>query len=57
MLIAAALGAVLGALVGLLLGLGIALGSRDGIWPDAWALLGFAGAGIGALVPILEGVL
>ena len=56
LIIAAILGAILGAVAGLGVATAVVVFRRGGIWPGALVLLVFAGAGIGALVPVLGAI-
>ena len=53
MIVAAILGAILGAVAGLGVAAAVVVFGRGSIWPGVLVLLVFAGAGIGALVPVL----
>ncbi|MDF3383382.1 MULTISPECIES: hypothetical protein [unclassified Sulfitobacter] len=53
LIVAAVLGAILGAVAGLGVAAAVVVCGRGSIWPGALPLLVFAGAGIGALVPVL----
>lgn len=50
---AVAAGALIGALVGFVAGILSAMFSRDGIWPQAWAMLILFGAATGAAIGII----
>ena len=58
MIAAIFLGAVLGLVAGVLYGALIAMYSRDGIWPEAWALLitvsTLCGAAFGVIAQLLS---
>lgn len=47
---------LIGALGGLCTGFLIAANSRDGIWPNVFALLVLIGAGVGAIVGLLAAI-
>ena len=57
MIAALILGALLGIVAGILYGVFIAATTRDGIWPEAWAILiivsTFCGTAIGALAWVM----
>lgn len=46
-------GALIGALIGFVAGMLVATFSRDGIWPQAWALLILFGAATGMAIGII----
>lgn len=50
---AVAAGAMIGALAGFVAGMMAATFSRDGIWPQAWAMLILFGAATGAAIGII----